>query len=181
MDARPRFLFKKTMAKLKLNQKQLLIDFSKRLAQNANGVKSFLAQAGIEVPEGQSITYGNLIALRDLNPEAFNNMIVFLYPELFEEKADGDGKGGGGLDDTDKEGMFGLFGNLINVAGEVLGRIFSPVDQSGAETARKLAEIEAARTRRTLIWVGSILALLVVMAFVLLLWRGNGSTKIVKA
>lgn len=176
------------MAKIKINQKQLLADLAKRISGNENGVKSFLAQAGVNVPEGKSVTIGDLQTLLELNPEAFNNMIVFLYPELFNENANGDGKGGDGgsegastssLSDTDKAGIFNLFGGLITTAGATLSNIYGK-DTTGIEVASQYAQMEAARTKRTLIIVGIIGVVLLIAGVIVLVKRPSNAPHITK-
>ena len=178
------FFLSKTMAKIHYNAQQLLMDMAKRISANENGVKCYLAQAGINLAEGQGVSMQDLKTLRELNPEAFNDMIVFLYPELFNNVANGDGKSGseGGesgsskvsLSDTDKQGIFNLFGVLITTAGGVLSNIYGK-DTTGVEVAAAYAQQEAARTKRTLIIVG-IIGVVLLIAGVIVLTRRPGMT-----
>lgn len=171
------FFLSKTMAKIHYNAQQLLMDMAKRISANENGVKCYLAQAGINLAEGQGVSMQDLKTLRELNPEAFNDMIVFLYPELFNNVANGDGKSGSSkvsLSDTDKQGIFNLFGVLITTAGGVLSNIYGK-DTTGVEVAAAYAQQEAARTKRTLIIVG-IIGVVLLIAGVIVLTRRPGMT-----
>ena len=163
----------------------------KRVFANENGVKCFLAKAGVDVAEGKSVTTNDLQTLRELNPEAFNDMIVFLFPELFESISNADGKKSkevtaeegeeskSGLSDTDKAGIFNLFGGLISTAGGVLTGIYGK-DTTGVETAAYLAQQEAARTKRTLIIVGIIGAILLTAVVIVLVKRPSNAPHITK-
>ncbi len=175
MNARPRFLFKENMAKVKLNTEKAIAELFRRVQANENGVKSYLAKAGIQVQEGKAVTVADLKNLRELNEEAFNDMIVYLYPELFNQQANGDGGGSNeGLSETDKQGIFNLFGGLITTAGEALSKIYGK-DTTSVELARRYAEQEAERTKRTLIIVG-VIGLLLLIAGVIVLSRRPGMT-----
>lgn len=155
------FFLSKTMAKIRINR-ALLEDLAKRVYGNENGVKVFLEKAGITIDAGKGVTIDDLKHLRELNEEAFNDMIVFLYPELFNQHANGDGKSGSagagaggsistplpegttgttgstsgsGLSNEDKSNMFKLFGDLVNTSGDVLKGIFGNSTGNGASAA----------------------------------------------
>ena len=181
---------------MKINQstaKRLLLEETmKRVYSSENGVKSFLSKAGINLAEGQGVSMQDLKTLRELNPEAFNDMIVFLYPDLFDSISNADGKKGKasvseegeetaktGLSDTDKAGIFNLFGGLITTAGGVLTGIYGK-DTTGVETAAYMAQQEAARTQRTLVIVGIIGAVLLIAGVIVLVKRPSNAPHITK-
>ena len=130
------------MAKIKISKRALLEDLAKRVYLNENGVKSFLAKAGITIDEGKCVTISDLQQLSSLNVEAFNNMIVFLYPELFNQQANTDGgepdpvtASEKGMSAEDKERMFNLFNEIVNTSGDVLNGIFGNSPDNSASAA----------------------------------------------
>lgn len=172
------FFLRKTMAKvnLKINKEQLLLDLSKRISENENGVRSFLQTAGVSVNPKVGITLVDLRALKELNPESFNSMIKYLYPEQFPKNADADGAGGeggtgaSGLSQQTQDGIIGLFGNLISTAGDTFKDIY------GSATPKALLQYsqeQAARTRRILIIVG-ILGVALLVTVLVIKYRSSG-------
>ena len=67
------------MAKV-INENAVLLELSRRIKENENGVRSYLETAGIHV-KGQ-ITLDHINDLQDLDRGAFEKMLAFLYPEI---------------------------------------------------------------------------------------------------
>lgn len=148
------------MKKLKINVKEALAELMRRVRERDTAVREFLSMAGIS-PIG-SVTVENLRDLHQINPDAFKNMIRFLYPDIFsvangDGEADGaEGEGGSskgsGLSDTDKAGIFNLFGSLIDTAGDVAGQYVSGSDKTARDIYQSELEQEKAEQRQKLIW-----------------------------
>lgn len=170
--------------KAKITKEDLLLDLARRITANENGVRSYLQTAGISVDEGKGITLLDLKTLRELNEESFNNMIMFLYPEIFANSANGDGgedDGEGGtssnLTSEDKAGILNLFGNLVTTTGDTIKDIY------GSATSRALLQYsqeQAARTRRMLILLGVFIAIILIVWMVVRMRRANWSVMINK-
>ena len=177
------FFLSKTMAKFRINR-ALLEDLAKRVYGNENGVKVFLEKAGITIDAGKGVTIDDLKHLRELNEEAFNDMIVFLYPELFNQQANGDGKSGSagagaggsistplpdgttgttgstsgsGLSSEDKSNMFKLFGDLVNTSGDVLKGIFG----NSTDNSASAAYAQLSKDMKIILVVAGIFALII--------------------
>lgn len=154
--------------KITIDNKKLLADLMRRANSNRNGVRNFLAQGGVE-SAGDLITVAELGRLYKLNREAFNSMIMFLYPEAFGTKANGDGtkSEGSGLSSEDKQGIFSLFGNLISTAGGVLGNYASHSgDSAAADIYRTQYEMEQLQKKNRWMWAGIICGIVAVIAIV---------------
>lgn len=145
------------MKKLKVNLKDALAELMRRVRERDTAVREYLAMAGIS-PIG-SVTVANLRDMRAINPSAFESMIRFLYPDIFGS-ANGDGGSesgeggatGSGLSESDKAGIFNLFGSLVQTGGDVLGQYVSGSDKTARDIYQSELEREQAEQRQKLIW-----------------------------
>ena len=90
------------MKKIKVDSKAVIRDLALRVKANEEAVKSFLSRAGIECG---TIRLEDLQQLQKINPDAFNEMVVYLYGE----KA--------GADATTYDFVGGLIGSVVGTAG----------------------------------------------------------------
>lgn len=166
--------------KAKINKEDLLLDLARRINANENGVRSYLQTAGISVDPGKGISLFELKSLRDLNEESFDNMIKFLYPDIFSSSANGDGGEGGegsGLSEANQSSIIDLFKNLVGEAGSTVRDIY------GSATSKALLQYsqeQAARTRRMLILLGVFIAIILIVWMVVRMRRANWSVMINK-
>lgn len=134
----------------------------------------FLQQGGV-TPQGDTITVADLKQLYQVNKQAFNNTIAFLYPEVFGGAANAEGEEGAatgtkkGLSESDKQGIFNLFGGLISTAGETVARIFSGNDKTAADIYGKMYENEKIEKANTKMWIGIIAGIVCVVAVIALI------------
>ena len=158
--------------KAKINKEALLLDLARRINANENGVRSYLQTAGISVDPGKGISLFDLKALRDLNEESFNNMIKFLYPEIFSANANGDGSNGegSGLSEENKTGIIDLFKTLVGTAGDTVKDIYG---SANSRAILQYTQEQAARTRRILILVGVLGAVILIVWMVMRMRSAN--------
>ena len=141
---------------IKIDQKAVLLDFLRRVADNENGVKGYLEKAGIE--SGQNVTIGNLQQLRSVNPDGFKDMISFLYPESRYASGMGDFM----LSDiTDMinitlTGTTGIL-SMLNINGNTSALAAAKVASSQAEIERSDAEKRQMRKTIAIVCVGFII------------------------
>lgn len=169
--------------KVKINRQKALADLSRRVNAKPVAVKEYLRMGGVE-PTSNVISLDDLRVLSETNPEAFNRMAEFLYPEL-TKVAPGDGKnggeGGGGLSATAEEGLFGLGATFVGTAGQVLTSWLTGADKTASQIYETELEKERAEARNRWIWAGiGLFATVVIVTIVIIAVRG-GNTHIVKA
>lgn len=157
--------------KVEIDKREALADIMRRANSNRNGVMMFLQQGGV-TPQGDTITVADLRQLHQVNKQAFNNTIAFLYPEVFggaanaegeEEAATGTKKG---LSESDKQGIFNLAGGIIDTAGDVLGKWLSGSDKTAADILGRWREDEKTEKANTRIWIGIIAGIVCVVAVI---------------
>ena len=141
---------------IKIDQKAVLLDFLRRVADNENGVKGYLEKAGIE--SGQNVTIGNLQQLRSVNPDGFKDMISFLYPESKHASAMGDFM----LSDitallgTVLTGSTGIL-SMLNINGNTSAQAAAQAAAAMAEVERSNAEKKQMRKTIIIVCVGFII------------------------
>ena len=92
-------------------QKRLFFaDFCRRVEQKQSGVRTFLEDAGITVGE-EGVTAEDMRELQNINPQAFEQCIAFLYPEAKKYANAGWGA----------TGVTSLIGTILTGATGVLG------------------------------------------------------------
>ena len=71
-----------------INKQRSLIELKRRMNEKANGVKTIMAQVGIEKDK---FDLQDIYELSILNPSLFRELCEFLYPELIKYNAPADG------------------------------------------------------------------------------------------
>lgn len=134
------------MAK-KINENAVLLELSRRVMENENGVRNYLETAGIHV--NGKITLDHLNMLRELNLSAFDKMLNFLYPEM-KQYANADEPAGMVTQNGNKWSAgdwTSMVGTILNGAVGILGglNINGNTDaQAQAEMLHYMSEQEAA-------------------------------------
>ena len=144
------------MKKIKVDSKAVIRDLALRVKANEEAVKSFLSRAGIECG---TIRLEDLQQLQKINPDAFNEMVVYLYGK----KA--------GADATTYDFVGGLIGSVVGTAGNTLAAIFGETDQKNVIA---LQQQQAERQQRLLYLVLGVVAVIGVVVAIIAM-RGSGS------
>ena len=140
----------------RVDSKAVIRDLAVRVKSNEEGVKSFLSRAGIECGE---IRLEDLQQLQRINPDAFNEMVAFLYGK----KANADA--------TTYNFVGGLVGSIVGTAGNTLAAIFGETDQKNVIA---LQQQQAERQQRLLyVVLGVVVVIGVVVAVIAM--RGSSS------
>lgn len=141
---------------IKIDQKAVLLDFLRRVAENENGVKGYLEKAGIE--SGQNATIGNLQQLLSVNPDGFKDMISFLYPELKHASAMGDWQASD-VNTTISALLTGATGilSMLNINGNTTALATAQAASSAAEIERSNAEKSQMRKTIIIVCVGFVI------------------------
>ena len=139
------------MVKVKINKVKAIQELSRRVRLNENGVKHYLQSAGISV-DGH-VTLDDLKSLNELNPQAFREMCLFLFPELptgdvlvggdgSKKGGEGDGaivvdEGGNTVTTTNASSVdwTSVLSGLVSTAGMTLTGIFSKQQDNSASAA----------------------------------------------
>lgn len=134
----------------------VITDLFSRINANLNGVRTILNSNGVTC-DGD-VTVAHLITLRDLNSDAFDELVKFLYPEQ-PQYANAE---------WDAAAQSGIIGNALNVFGNMMGGVFGMLDPHGYKTAQAQANAEAQKyaleqsNKRMLIVVGLVVLLIIV-------------------
>jgi hypothetical protein len=146
---------------MKLNDIQVLQDFSKRMRAHSNGVLALFRKAGIEADKP---TLADLHRLSVNYPDIYNEVIEFLYQDDADANADG---------------SLGWLG-WANAGASALSGFFSALTgaSSGASDAEKLAVAQAQaqaqaaqNSQRTLMFIIGAFVLVVIVAVIVIFIR----------
>lgn len=122
-----------------MNPKQVVLELMQRSQAHLNGVSAIFAKAGIEL-NGAVPSVQQFNALNQYHPEAFCELIDFLYPEQ-AGKANA-GSAWAGIVGACLQGVGSIFTGLDSAAGD------QQLQQ--LEYERMLAEQKAAQSKKTL-------------------------------
>lgn len=120
-----------------INENAVILELGRRVKEKENGVRGFLETAGIHV--NGEITLEHLNALQEINRDAFNKMLYFLYPEM-EQYANADDPAEVATQDGNKWSAgdwTGMVGTVLNGAIGILGGL----NINGSADAKAQAEM----------------------------------------
>jgi len=144
---------------VRVDSKAVIRDLAVRVKSNEAGVKSFLSRAGIDTSE--AVTLEHLQQLLRVNPEAFKEMVAYLY---------------GGKANAMDEATMNFTGNLVSsvvgTAGSALVGIFGKTDQSNVIA---LQQQETERQQKMIYVILGIVAVIGVVIAVVAMKSGSGS------
>lgn len=122
----------------KINENAVILELSRRVKENQNGVLNYLKAAGIQVGES-GIKLQHLNQLQSLNPAKFDEMLYFLYPEM-KQYANADEPAEVTTNDGNKWSAgdwTGMVGTVLNGAIGILGGL----NINGSADAKAQAEM----------------------------------------
>jgi hypothetical protein len=164
---------------VKVDSKAVIRDLAVRVRRNEEGVKSFLSRAGID--SGDRVTLADLQQLLHVNPEAFNEMVKFLYGA----NADGAATAVAATTATAKKGadantlnfVGNLLGSVVGTAGSTLASIFGQTDQSNVIA---LQQLQAERQQRMIYVILGVVAVIGVVIAIIAI-RNNQTSHVTVA
>ena len=126
-----------------MNHNEIVLDLLDRSRSHLNGVTALFAKAGIDL-KGEIPSVQQYEALNRFHPEAFEEVINFLYPEKVDEKK------------ANSTAWAGIVGTSL----AAIGSVFSSIGASSGDAEyqqlqyeKQLAEQQAAQNKKTLIIV----------------------------
>ncbi len=150
---------------VRVNSKAVIQDLAWRVRRNEEGVKAFLSRAGVDCA-GEKVQLADLQQLQKVNPEAFDEMVKFLY-----------GGKANAMDETTANFTGNLISSVVGTAGSTLSSIFGKTDQSNVIA---LQQQQAERQQRMIYVILAVVAVIGVVIAVVAMRNGSASQTIVK-
>lgn len=143
---------------VRVNSADVIRDLAVRVKNNEEGVKSFLSRAGIDTNE--NVTLEQLQQLLQLNPGAFQELVVFLYGDRAN------------ADEQTLNFTGNLVSSIVGTAGSTLASIFGQTDQSNVIA---LQQAETERQQRMIYVILGCVAVIGVVIAIVAMRHGSAS------
>jgi len=166
------------MKKVSVNSKAVIQDLAWRVRRNEEGVRAFLSRAGVDCA-GDKVQLADLQHLLKVNPDAFDEMVQFLYGGMANaDTAASTTTTKGSTFNTEAANFSGaLISSIVGTAGSTLASIFGKTDQTNVIA---LQQQQAERQQRMIYVILAVVAVIGVVIAVVAMRNGNASQTIVK-